>query len=104
MILILLGLLYGEFLVIDAIKSAWLNHRLRHVDRHRSTIILAKLFADPTGVDPRLLLQPGESPLHLRQTIAYLIANDWADISPHGDRLTLVSPARRALREYSVHG
>jgi hypothetical protein len=104
LILILLGLLYGEFLVIDALKAMWMNHRLRNVDRHRAAVILAMLLQDPTGVDPRLLLQHGESPLHLRQIIAYLVINEWADVSRHGDRLTLVSPACRALREYSVHG
>jgi hypothetical protein len=104
MILILLGLLYGEFLLIDALKAMWVNFRLRNVDRHRSAVILAMLLQHPTGVDPRLLLLHGESPLHLRQVIAYLVINEWADISRHGDRLTLVSPARRALREYSVHG
>jgi hypothetical protein len=102
--LLLCGLLYGEFLVIDAGKMALMNYRLRNVDRHRAAIILAKLFVDPTGVDPRQLLQHHESPAHLQLTIAYLIVNEWADISPHGDRLILISNAKRALRRYDVYG
>jgi hypothetical protein len=96
--IIMLGFLYGEFLIVDSVKSAFLRLRLRNVDRHRGAIILHALLTEPRGIDPRLLLQLGENPLHLRHTLAYLIAHEWADISPHGDWLTLVSQSRRQLR------
>jgi len=92
------GLLWGEFLILDAAKSAWVAVRLRGVDRHRAALVLAMVRADPTGIDPRLLLRAGERPIQLRRLIAYLVVNEWADVTRHGDRLTLVSPARRALR------
>jgi hypothetical protein len=104
LVLLLLGLLYGQFLLIDGLKAIWVNYRLRHADRHRAALVLAALMQNPTGIDPRLLLQAPETPLHLRELIAYLVFNEWADVSPGGDRLTLVSPARHALREYSVNG
>jgi hypothetical protein len=96
--IIMLGFLYGEFLIVDSVKSVFLRLRLRNVDRHRSAIILHALLTEPRGIDPRVLLQFGEDALHLRHTLAYLIAHEWADISPHGDWLTLVSQSRRQLR------
>jgi hypothetical protein len=68
-------------------------------DRHRVAVILQMLVSEPTGIDPRLLFQAGENPLHLRHTLAYLMAYEWADISPTGDSLTLLSPSRRHLRQ-----
>jgi hypothetical protein len=93
------GSLYGEFLVIDAVKSWWVRVRLRTVDRYRAATVLGSLMTNHAGIDPRMLLRHGESPLALRRTIAYLLACEWADISPAGDHLLLLSPARRALRE-----
>jgi hypothetical protein len=96
--IMMLGLLYGEFLIVDAGKFLSLRVRLRDVDRHRVAVILQMLLADPRGIDPRPLLQIGETPLHLRHTLAYLMAYEWADISPQGDRLDLVSKSKRDLR------
>ena len=93
------GTLYGEFLIIDAIKSLLVRVRLRSVDRYRVATILGALMTNHAGIDPRLLLRHGEDPLVLRRTIAYLLACEWADISPAGDHLLLLSPARRALRD-----
>ena len=98
LIVMAVGLLWGEFLILDAAKATWVALRLRGVDRHRAALVLAMVRAEPTGIDPRLLLRVGERPTDLRRLIAYLIVNEWADVSRHGDRLTLVSPARRALR------
>ncbi len=98
LVVLAVGLLYGEFLIVDFVQSTWVAARLRGVDRHRAALVLATLRADPTGLDPRLLLRAGERPADLRRLIAYLILNEWADVSRHGDRLTLVSPARRRLR------
>jgi hypothetical protein len=95
---IMLSLLYGEFLIVDSLKTTWLRFRLRTVDRQRAAFILAMLFASPVGIDPRTLLRIGESPITLRRTIAYLMAYEWADISSNGDYLNLLSPAQRALR------
>ena len=95
----LVGTLYGEFLIIDVIKSLLVRLRLRSVDRYRAATILGALMTNHAGIDPRLLLRHGEDPLVLRRTIAYLLACEWADISPAGDHLLLLSPARRALRE-----
>jgi hypothetical protein len=97
-ILVTLGLLYGEFLVIDAMRFAVLRIRLRNVDRHRAALILAKLFAEPAGIDPRTLLEFGENPLYLRQTLGYLMACEWADISPQDDWITFLSSSKRELR------
>jgi len=91
--------LYGEFLVIDAVKSWCVRFRLRTVDRYRAATILGALMTNYAGIDPRLLLRHGEDPMALRRTIAYLLACEWADISAAGDHLLLLSPARRALRE-----
>lgn len=95
---VMLCLLYGEFLIVDSVKTTWLRFRLRTVDRQRAAFILAMLFSSPTGVDPRTLLRLRENPIDLRRTIAYLMAYEWADISSHGDYLNLLSPANRALR------
>ena len=98
LVICMLGLLYGEFLIVDAISSLWLRIRLRDVDRHRVAVILEMLIAEPRGIDPRLLLRMGENPLHLRHTLGYLMAYEWADISAEGDYLWLLSPAKRELR------
>ncbi len=103
LIIIFLGFLYGEFLVIDALKTMWVRAKLRGVDRHRAAVILAKLAVEPVGIDPRTLLLHGENPFHLRQVLAYLVVSEWADVSPRGELLTLVSPAQRAFRGYHVH-
>lgn len=95
----LAGVLFGEFLLIDAFKSWLLRRRLRSVDRYRAAMILAALMTSHAGIDPRPLLRHGENPVALRRMIAYLLACEWADISPAGDHLILLSPARRALRE-----
>jgi hypothetical protein len=92
------GMLYGQFLIIDTIKAAALGFRLRKVDRDRVAVILGVLFSSPAGIDPRRLLRIGENPIALRQTLAYLMAYEWADLSPAGDYLNLLSPARRALK------
>ncbi len=99
LVVALVGTLYGEFLIIDGIKSWLVRLRLRTVDRYRAATILGSLMTNHAGIDPRLLLRHGENPLVLRRTIAYLLACEWADISPAGDHLLLLSPARRALRE-----
>jgi hypothetical protein len=96
--LLMLGLLFGEFLVIDAIRSHWLRIRLRHVDRHRAALILQMLVNNPCGIDPRFLVRVGENPMHFRTILAYLMAYEWADISCKGDCLTLLSPAKRELK------
>lgn len=96
--LLLLGMLYGQFMLIDFFKAAWMNLRLRSANRERAALILATLFSDPRGLDPSLLLRPGEAICELRQTIAYLIAQEWVDISPDDHHLNLLSPAKRALR------
>ena len=49
------------------------------------------LVTEPKGIDPRALLQVGENPLHLRHNLGYLMAYEWADVSPKGDWLGLVS-------------
>jgi hypothetical protein len=98
LVICMLGLLYGEFLIVDAIGSLWLRFRLRDVDRYRVAVILEMLVAEPRGIDPRLLLRMGENPLHLRHTLGYLMAYEWADISAEGDNLWLLSPAKRELR------
>ncbi len=97
-IFVTLGLLYGEFLIVDAMRFALLRIRLRNADRHRAALILAKLFIEPAGIEPRKLLEFGENPLHLRQTLAYLMAYEWADISPQGDWITFLSSSKRELR------
>ena len=93
-----LGLFPGEFLLIDAAKDAALRFRLRRVDRERAALILAALHTNPAGLDPRLLLQHRERPEDFRNVIAYLLTYHWADLSPNADHLTLLSPARRALK------
>jgi hypothetical protein len=98
LLIVMLGMLFGEFLLIDAVQFVLLRIRLRHIDRHRAALILEMLLANPRGIDPRLLLQIGENPLHLRATLAYLMAYEWADISPHGDWLELLSATKRDLR------
>ena len=99
LVVALAGTLYGEFLIIDGVKSWFVRLRLRTVDRYRAATILGALMTNHAGIDPRLLIRHGENPLVLRRTIAYLLACEWADISPAGDHLLLLSPARRALRE-----
>jgi hypothetical protein len=94
----MLGVLYGQFLIIDTIKAAWLGFRLRKADRDRAAVILGILFSTPAGIDPRQLLRMGEDPIALRETCAYLMTYEWVDISPAGDHLNLLSPAKRALK------
>jgi hypothetical protein len=89
------GLMWGEFMILDAIQSVRVAGRLQHVDRHRAAAVLAMVRADPEGIDPRWLLRTGERPVDLRQTIAYLILNGWANLSGAGDRLALHSGAAR---------
>jgi hypothetical protein len=98
LIIIALGMLLGEFLVIDTIQFLSLRIRLRNADRHRAALILEMLHANPRGIDPRLLLRLDENPLHLRSALAYLMAYELADISPHGDWLQLLSATQRDLR------
>jgi hypothetical protein len=98
LMIIMLGFLYGEFLIVDSIRFGLLRIRLQAVDRHRAALILAKLFTEPAGIDPRTLLALGENPLHLRQILGYLMAYEWADISPRGDWLGAISPSKRELR------
>ena len=93
-----LGLFQGEFLLIDAVKDTLLRLRLTGIDRDRAATILAQLHSTPAGLDPRLLIRHRESPKDFRKIIAYLLTYQWADISPQADHLTLLSPARRALR------
>ena len=99
LVIIMLGLLYGEFLVIDAIKATWIRTRLRGVDRRRCAVILGTVLSQPIDIETRTLLRVGETPMQLRQLLAYLIAYEWVDISVDGLYLRLLSPARRALRE-----
>jgi hypothetical protein len=96
--LVACGMLWGEFLIIDAVKTAWVVSRLSRVDRFRAAMILTKLRTEPIGLDPRRLLLFRECPVDLRRLIAYLVINEWADIAPRGDLLAEVSPARRRLR------
>ena len=56
LVIVMLGMLLGEFLVIDAIQFLLLRIRLRQIDRHRAALILEMLLANPRGIDPRLLL------------------------------------------------
>lgn len=91
------GMLLGAFLVRDAFAHARLRRRLAAVDRFRAADILAMLRQQTAGLDPRRLLRHGEDPLVLRETIAYLMTFRWADLSPQGDHLVLLSPARRRL-------
>jgi hypothetical protein len=93
-----LGLFQGEFLLIDAVKDSLLRLRLTGIDRDRAATILAQLHSTPAGLDPRLLIRHRESPQDFRKIIAYLLTHQWADVSPKADHLTLLSPARRALR------
>jgi hypothetical protein len=95
---LMLGLLLGEFLVIDGIRSHWLRIRLRHVDRHRAALILQMLMDQPCGIDPRSLIRIGENPRQFRQILAYLMTYEWANISSKGNCLTLLSPAKRQLK------
>jgi len=97
--LVMLGLLYGNFLVIDAVKATWVRHRLRAVDRHRAATILAMVFSQPADIETRTLQRLGETAIHLRTALAYLIAYEWVDISADGRYLRFLSPAKRVLRE-----
>ena len=96
--LAMIGILHGEYLLIDAIKNVSIRLRLRNVDRQRAAGILVTLFRNPAGINPRTLLQVGETPLQLRALLAYLIAHEWIEISAQGDYVNILSPARRALR------
>jgi hypothetical protein len=98
LMLFLLGLLQGEFLLIDAMKLSWLRLRLASVDRSRAAMILARLLKEPAGLEPHALMLPGETTDQFRKTIAYLMACEWGDISARGDHFMLLSPAKRALR------
>jgi hypothetical protein len=101
----MLGLLYGEFLLIDGGKAQWVHRKLRRVDRHRAAVVLAKLLQTPgAALHPKEIMQQNESVEHLSELIAYLVVNEWVDVSPRGDRLMLVSKAKRALRGYHVQG
>jgi hypothetical protein len=97
-VLALLGVVCGQFMVADAIKSWWVRTKLRGVDRDRAAVILATLVARPEGLIPGELLRHGEPPSRLREMLAYLIATEWADLARDGRHVTLLSPAKRALR------
>jgi len=99
LVLLMIGSTYGALICIDAAKTAWLRLRLRRVDRYRAASVLALLQSTPAGVDPRRLLLHGENSLAFRRTLAYLVIHDWANISPRGDHLVALSPARRHLRD-----
>jgi hypothetical protein len=96
--IIMVGMLYGEFLLIDSAKATLLRLKLHGVDRYRAASIISMLLSDPRGIDPTTLLRYGENPLALRKVLAYLIACEWVDISPDGHYLNLMSSAKRALR------
>jgi hypothetical protein len=96
--LVCAGLFYGEFLIIDSLVTTFLRIRLRDVDRTRAASILAALFVDPRGLDPRTLLRHGEQIENLRFTLAYLMEYEWIDLAAEGDYVNLLSPAKRALR------
>lgn len=93
-----LGLLQGEFLLIDALKTIFLRLRLAGIDRHRAAMIVATLAARPAGMKPEELIDPGETPEQFRKTIANLMVFDWVEFSSKEHHLMLLSPARRALR------
>jgi hypothetical protein len=94
LILILLGLFYGQFLIIDVLKAMSLHRKLNRIDRNRAAIIVGMLMARPAGIDPRALLRINENPTELRRVLAYLMTYKWIDISPQGDYLNLRSQGR----------
>jgi 4-amino-4-deoxy-L-arabinose transferase-like glycosyltransferase len=98
LMIVMLGMIYGEFLIVDAIKATWVRTRLRTVDRQRAAMILGTVLSQVMDVETGTLRTIGESPMDLRQVLAYLIEYEWVDISADGNCLSLVSPARRALR------
>ena len=96
--LALIGLVYGEFMVIDAIKAWWIRAKLRRVDRDRAAVILAILVTRPEGCAPGETLRHGEPVARLRQVLAYLITFEWIEVSRDSQHMMLLSPAKRALK------
>lgn len=97
--LALLGVIYGEFLIIDALKNVRLNVKLRRVDRTRAATILMETLRHTAGLETGGLLKWREDPISLRSTIGFLIAQEWVEVSRDGRRLYARSDAMRALRK-----
>jgi hypothetical protein len=99
--LMLAGALFGAFICVDALKTTLLKLRLRGagVDRIRCATVLKELLEHDAGVAPHLLMRYGEDAYEFRRTLAWLMIHHWADLSPRGDHVMLLSPSRRALRE-----
>jgi hypothetical protein len=98
LILASIGLLYGEFMLIDAIRFLLLCARLRDVDRHQAALVLAMVAAEPRGIDIDSLTGTGENPLPIRRVLVYLMAYELADIPPNSNAVEILSPAKRELR------
>ena len=98
--LMLAGMLFGAFMCIDALKTTLLRLRLKTtVDRIRCATVLKELLDRPAGISPHMLMRHGEDAHDFRRTLAWLMAQNWADISAQGGHVMLLSPSRRHFRE-----
>ena len=98
--LLFAGTLFGAFICVDALKTTLLRLRLKAtVDRIRCATVLKELLERPAGISPHMLMRHGEDVHEFRRTLAWLMLQNWADISAQGDHVILLSPSRRHFRE-----
>lgn len=90
------GMLLASFTALDATRRLTLFCKVRSVDLQRLAPILARLLhAKSQGIDPRPLQLIGEPRETYLRHLAYLLIYEWADLSPHGNHLTLIHPKHR---------
>lgn len=90
-------LLFGPRLVVDAVRQIRTKLKTRGADLDRAAGVVAALLRQDQGVATVSLLRPGEQTEALLPTLGYLVFHDWVGVGDGGNRVWLLSDARRAL-------
>jgi hypothetical protein len=89
--------LFGPRLVLDACEGLNRWRGLRHVDLARSAAMLERMRSSQQGVPPDQLLEPREKLVDIMPVLSFLMYYQWIDVSKTGERVWVLSDARRIL-------
>ena len=89
--------LFAPRMTMGALRQWRVRHYLGEFNVTRAAEVVHALLAVDGGVHPRAILRDGESPEQLWPVLLLLTLHDWTGIAKTGDRVWLLSDARRAL-------
>lgn len=89
--------LLGPRITLNCVREIRIRRNLGPLDERRAADVVAALLDHDSGINPRTLLRLNETPDDLRPTLLLLVLLNIIDVSKDGQRVWILTEARRAL-------